>query len=242
LHNAFKLIFCSALILLTIACAPTPRSSFRLYQEQPTVLAAKHWQELADTTAAKYITSKESSVDSKPSKSVSYKPNAVYIQMGAYDSAFDRSFHNYLTSSFLKRGIPVQKQSNNATVINYSTETFLYSSNNTNRSLFTYASFLVIYNKLMKITGLIDDFDVSILGLGLVLDYLEKDQNLTNAEVVLTISVEDANQVKYKSSTEFYINRNEIALYWSDKPTGAVRLEGGQSDAPLKTVSIPVIK
>jgi hypothetical protein len=242
MNNSFRFLLFASFVFNLIACAPTPRSSFRFYQEQPTVLAAKHWQDLADTTAKEYIATKESSLDGKLSKSVSYKPTSVYIQMSANDSAFDRSFHNYLSSAFLKRGIPVQKQSNNATVINYSTETFLYSNNNSNRSLFTYASFIVIYQKLMNITGLIDDFDVSILGLGLVLDYLEKDQNLTNAEVVLTISVEDANTIKYKSSTEFYINRNDIALYWSDKPPGAMRLEGGQSDTPLKTVSLPVTK
>jgi hypothetical protein len=85
-------------------------------------------------------------------------------------------------------------------------------------------------------------FQANLIGLGLVWDYLAATNKVTDAEVVLTISVEEATTVKYKDSTEFYIERNDLPLYWSDKAPSPIRNDGGQSATPLKTVSIPVTK
>ena len=172
------------------------------------------------------------------------KGDVVYIQKGLNDSAFDRSFHTYLTTAFLKRGISVSKQPTKATVFNYSAETYLYSRINGEKTPLTYASFWAVLNKIRvdNKTASTDMIANNFLAYGLIWDYFAAKNNVTDAEVVLTISVEEANTVKYKDSTEFYIERNDLPMYWSDKPASPIRLDGAQSDKPLKTVSIPVTK
>lgn len=227
------------------ACSQTPRVTLKEFQEQDTGLVAKHWRDLADVTVEKYTQNKMGALDSKLVYYV-HQVNAgpVYIQKGPNDSAFDRSFHTYLTTAFLKRGIQVSKRPTNATVLNYSAETYLYSRVNNEKSPLTYASFWAILNKIrvdnksMSTDMIANNF----LAYSLVWDYLAAKNNVTDAEVVLTISVEEANTVKYKDSTEFYIERNDLPLYWSDKPSSPIRLDGFQSDKSLKTVSIPVTK
>lgn len=235
-----------ALILLAIsACTQTPRVSLKEYQEQDTGLVAKHWRDLADVTVEKYTQNKMGALDSKLVYSVhQVNSGPVYIQKGASDSAFDRSFHTYLTTAFLKRGIQVSKQPSNATVFNYSAETYLYSRVNNEKTPFSYASFWAILNRIrvdnnsMSTDAIANNF----IAYSLVWDYLAAKNKVSDAEVVLTISIEEANTVKYKDSTEFYIERNDLPLYWSDKPPSPVRLDGAQSDKVLKTVSIPVTK
>ena len=138
----------------------------------------------------------------------------------------------------------MNKQAHGSSVINYSAETYLYSRSSNEKTPFSYASFWSILYKLRSDfdTMSTDMIQANLLGLGLVWDYLAATNKVTDAEVVLTISVEEANAVKYKDSTEFYIERNDLPLYWSDKAPSPIRNDGGQSAASLKTVSIPVTK
>ena len=245
---SLKQIFAPLFVLLALfigACSQTPRVSLKEYQEQDTGLVAKHWRDLADITVEKYTQNKMGTLDGKLVYGV-HQVNAgpVYIQKGLNDSAFDRSFHTYLTTAFLKRGISVSKQPTKATVFNYSAETYLYSRINGEKTPLTYASFWAVLNKIRvdNKTASTDMIANNFLAYGLIWDYFAAKNNVTDAEVVLTISVEEANTVKYKDSTEFYIERNDLPLYWSDKPASPIRLDGAQSDKPLKTVSIPVTK
>jgi hypothetical protein len=245
LTHSYRILTALTLVLLS-ACTATPRVDLRPYQEQEVGLVAKHWRDLADMAAEKYMSNTMGPVVKEKMPVVLYPANAgpVYIQKGASDSAFDRAFHNYLTTAFLKRGVKVSKQAHGGTVINYSAETYLYSRSSNEKTPFSYASFWSILYKLRTDFNELSTemFQVNLIGLGLVWDYLAATNKVTDAEVVLTISVEEANAVKYKDSTEFYIERNDLPLYWSDKAPSPIRNDGGQSATPLKTVSIPVTK
>lgn len=225
------------LLILTcfsISCSPIPRKTLRAYQDQPEILAAQHWKDLADSVVKDYATSKQITDTSSPNT----KYRSVYIQKGLEDSAFDKAFYNYLTNSFIIRGYSISKFPKDSNVINFNTETYLYSYDRTKLSVFTYTSFALIADKLLLE---IDNRDVNFLALGLVLDYLSNDSGLKNAEVILTISIEDQKTIKYKSNKEFYINPNDLPLYWSIRPSNSPRIEGIDSDIPLKMVTVPVI-
>lgn len=233
-------------LVLLSACTATPRVDLRRYQEQELGLVAKHWRDLADMSAEKYMSNTMGPIAKDKMPVVLYPVNngPVYIQKGANDSAFDRAFYSYLTTAFLKRGVKVSKQAHNGTVINYSAETYLYSRSSNEKSPFSYASFWSILYKLRTDFNDLSTemFQTNLIGLGLVWDYMSAVNKVTDAEVVLTISVEEATTVKYKDSTEFYIERNDLPLYWSDKPPSPIRNDGSQSATSLKTISLPVTK
>ena len=235
----YKLKKSSLLLILLLAlidCSPIPRTTLRPYQDQPEILAAQHWRDLADSVVRDYINNKRV-IDLSATSTT--KNRNVYIQKGLDDSAFDRVFYNYLVNSFIKNGYSISKLAKDSNVINFTTETYLYSYDRRQKSLLTYAIFGLAAEKLLIA---LDNRDIDLLAFGLVFDYLTKDNDLKNAEVILNVSIENQKSITYQFNKEFYINPHDMPLYWSIRPPNTPRLEGIDTDGPLKIVSVPVLK
>lgn len=215
--------------LALVGCSQTPRVTLRDYEEQNVGLVAKHWRHLADQTSDGLL-ERESLVGKGP----------VYIASETSDSAFEKAFKEYLTNSFLSKGIAVSKKANAATaVVNFKAETYLYTKKGEDKSPLnkkTFWAFLYSLNNQIKDMAQADK-EITFLTLGLLWDVLDAKNMTSDAEVVLTVSVEDFNSIRYKKSTEFYIERNDLMLYWSDKapyPNQLTNLDREKSIQPKK--------
>jgi len=226
LKNHITLLF---LALALLGCSQTPRVSIRDYEEQNIGLVAKHWRTLANQTA-------ESLID----KQSLHGKGSVFIATESSDSAFDKAFKDYLTTAFLDKGVPVSKKANSAvSVVNFKAETYLYTKKGEDKSPLnkkTFWAFLyTLNNQLVDMTR--GEKEITLLSLGLLWDILDAKNMTSDAEVVLTVTVEDFNSVRYKKSTEFYIERNDLMLYWSDKapyPAQLTDLEREKQIQPKK--------
>ena len=84
--------------------------------------------------------------------------------------------------------------------------------------------------------------DALAISLGATFDYLQARNQVTDAEVVVTTSIQSLDEVSFLKNTEFYINRNDLILYWSDKPLEPPRLNGRQSDRVLPVTPLNLVK
>lgn len=215
--------------LAFVGCSQTPRVMLRDYEEQNIGLVAKHWRHLADQTSDSLL-EKETLVGKGP----------VYIASETSDSAFDKAFKEYLTNAFLSKGIPVSKKANAASaVVNFKAETYLYTKKGEDKSPLnkkTFWAFLyTLKNQVKGMTG--GETEITLMTLGILWDVLDAKNMTSDAEVVLTVSVEDFNSIRYKKSTEFYIERNDLMLYWSDKapyPNQLTNVDREKSIQPTK--------
>jgi len=220
--------------MIFIGCSQTPRVVLKDYEEQDIGLVAKHWRTIAAQTADDLIESK-TVVDKGP----------VFVASENSDSAFNKAFKEYLANAFLQRGISVTKKPGNAVaVVNFKTETYLYTEKGQDKSPFDKKTFWALLYTLS------DDFlelsrsalEINLLTLGVVWDILDAKNKTTDAEVVLTVTVEDFNYIKYKKSNEFYIQRNDLMLYWSDYAPRANVVTDYDLGNVIKTKTLPVIK
>ena len=222
------------LALALVGCSQTPRVALRDYEEQNIGLVAKHWRQLAVQTSNSLL-EKEALIGKGP----------VYIASENSDSAFDKAFKEYLTSAFLDVGIPVSKKANTATaVVNFKAETYLYTKKGEDKSPLnkkTFWAFLYTLNNNLKDMAK-GEREITFMTLGLLWDVLDAKNMTSDAEVVLNVSVEDFNSVRYKKSTEFYIERNDLMLYWSDKAPYPNQLTSIDREKPIQPKKINVSK
>lgn len=232
--KTLKILAIALSSLMFVGCSQTPRVTLKNYEEQDIGLVAKHWRSIASQTADSLITT-QSVVGKGP----------VFVAAENSDSAFNKAFKEYLTSAFIEKGIPVSKKANNATaVVNFKAETYLYTKKGEDKSPFDKKTFwAVLYtlgNDFKEMAK--SDLEINLLTLGLVWDMLDAKNKTTDAEVVLTVTVEDFNSVKYKKSTEFYIERNDLVLYWSDKAPYSSLLTNSESNKTIKAKTLTVSK
>lgn len=225
-------------LMVVYGCAQKPRTELTSWASQQKVLTAEHWQDLAEFTAKElddYLTS----TDEK----------RVFLQPNATDSAFNRAFHKYLSESLLESGYAIAKQPAGATVVNFGAETFLYSDDTKEQWPFNRATFwatlysfsdTILDSGSGEITDLISD--ALAISLGATYDYLEARNQVTDAEVVVTTSIQSIDEINFLKNTEFYIDRNDLILYWSDKPLEPPRLNGRQTDQALPLTRLNLVK
>ena len=229
-----KLISLAVLSMALVGCAQTPRVILKDYDEQDVGLVAKHWRNIARKTATDLIGSE-----------LKLKEGSIFIASDQSDSAFNKAFEDYLATALLERGVVVARRAANANaVINFRAETYLYSKKKGERTPFDKKSFwAILYTVFNDFNDMSQgELEFNLISLGLVLDFLEAKNKVTDAEVVLTVSIEDFESVRYKRSTEFYIQRNDLMLYWSDKAPYAAQLTSTGSAGALQTKSLNVVK
>ena len=220
-----------------IGCSQTPRVNLKTYDSQDVGLVAKHWHDLAKQTVLNLSTVQEGRLLSA---------GPVYVALGSTDSAFDKAFRDYLISTLTENGVVVSKRaSKSVAVINFKAETYLYTDKEQEKSPLDKKSFWAF---MYKFTGDWGDMsrdarEVSLFSLGLLWDILEAKNKTTDAEVVLTVTVEDFETVKYKKNTEFYIKRNDLMLYWTDKALYPTQITDNKVESnPLTSKMLEVTK
>ena len=225
-------------LLSFYGCAQKPRTELKEWASQQKVLTAEHWQDLAEFTADELVEYLSERGETR-----------VFLQANATDSAFNRAFHKYLSESLLDSGYSIAKQPTGSTVINFGAETFLYSDDTKEQWPFNRATFWatlysfsdnILDSGSGELTGLISD--ALAISLGATFDYLQARNQVTDAEVVVTTSIQSLDEVSFLKNTEFYINRNDLILYWSDKPLEPPRLNGRQSDRVLPVTPLNLVK
>jgi hypothetical protein len=232
-----KVAFLCSIAVISIGCSQTPRVNINEFDSQDIGLVAKHWRNLARQTAKNVAISEGNKFN---------HGGSVYVAPGNTDSAFDKAFRDYLISAFSENGITISKRSSKAnTVLNFKAETYLYTDKDKEKSPIDKKSFWAF---LYKFTGDWKDMsrdsrEISLISLGMLWDVMEAQNKTTDAEVILTVTIEDFDTVKYKKSTEFYINRNDLMLYWSDKaPYPNQNTTENQSNDLFPNKSIEVTK
>lgn len=222
-------------LLFLSGCTWMPRADVADYSSQKRVLSAEHWGELAKDVV--------SELDRSYLKPKGLK--RVYINPGRSDSAFDRAYQNYLTRALMNIGYEISKVPTEAAVVNFEAETFLYSDKTKEKWPFSRATFwATIYAFSDEIAAEIttkDALDLGIVSVSAVYDLLSQKNEITDAEVLITTRIETPYLVEYLAADEFYIDRNDLMLYWSDKAPVAPRIQGQQANVKLNVVNMRIV-
>ena len=223
-----------AVCIGALGCAQVPQGKLRDYASQEVVRTSRHWGDLARAMTSEML---------ELPISESLLKGRVYIAPGNSDSAFDRTFREYLISSISSRGISISRHAGNATVvINFKADTFLHTDFTKEKTWVDYKTIWFVLGRIgyefNRMSG--DMQTLNIASLAAIWDVLDDKKVKTNAEVAVTLSVEDYESVKYKNVVEFYIDRNDLLLYWSDKPPVANQIPAGNLGRvnPAKTLEI----
>ncbi len=222
-------------IMLAAGCAWMPRADLAQYSSQKRVLSAEHWGELATEVAFEldqaYLRPR--------------KVKSVYINPGRTDSAFEKAYERYLAQALIKKGYVVSKAPGDSTVVNFDVETFLYSEKTKERWAFSketiWATIFALSDEVITEITTKDLFDVTLVSVSAIYDLLSKKNQITDAEVLITTNIQSFYQIEYLAADEFYINRNDFMLYWSDKAPIAPRLQGHQTNVTLDLVNMRIV-
>ncbi len=154
---------------------------------------------------------------------------AVYVAPGPADMPFAAAYRNRLEQELLDRHFPVQERSNGAVVLRFEVQTFLYRNGDQKPFPVGYASFwttLAAIGIELRHVSSLDTATAIGAGAGPLVDILASMADTTNAEVVLTVTVEDGaqpieknlhleQQLYYRDSQTAYIHPQELPFYWT---------------------------
>jgi hypothetical protein len=185
------------------------------------------WADLADK-AAEHLAS---TLDGN-------KPE-VYVAPGPADMPFAVAFRKLLEQDLLQRHFPVKESAAGALVVHFDTQTFLYRNDGPKlpvgyNTIWTTAYALGV--QLRHVASL-DTGAAIVAGAGPVLDALAEMMDTTNAEVLVTLTVEDDEGLYYRDTRTLYINPTELPFYWTSVPDFSAQ---SHSLPPLTDVSLPV--
>lgn len=243
--NKRTLIFQLTMIFFTlfiVGCSTKPTVSQQPQQSQKSMQATQHWGSLADRVAEKVV------VDFIPDTILanSTYPDKVFVAELASDMKFSRAFVGYLKRSLREKGVKVSSSPSGATILNFRVERFLTAPENKYEKYpFNTATF---WTTLSALGWAIGDSSISsdagkalLLGSGPLLDFLKQKGDTTNAEIILTATIEGENETAFSYIEEFYVNPSDLHYYWTDFPPGALAVSPG-TNTVTHTRNFPVTK
>lgn len=145
-----------------------------------------------------------------------------YIHAQNAGAPFTDAFTPLFSEQIKNRGPSVRLNAQNAVVINYSAQTYYYGGGGSSRrpidniTLPAMVAALGIQSSKWSLS--VGQAALSVAAAGVVLDTLISMGEITNAEVVLTVSVVSKDRVLYQHSEILYINPADLPFYWSDYP------------------------
>lgn len=163
------------------------------------------WSRLANRTASRFVSTFGTS-----------RP-VVYVAPGPTDMPFAGAFRKHLERELLERGIRVQQSALGATALRFEVQPYWYRSKDKKYPA-EYASFWTTAGALGAQARNISSVDTAVAvagGAGPVLDILAAMFDVTNAEVTLTVSVVEGNQLSFRDMETFYIQPTELPFYWT---------------------------
>jgi len=222
-----------------VACSAVPTSDLRGYSSQPRVLSADHWRALAEQSAQE-VAIVVANVNKARGGAI---PVGVFVPEMPQDAAFYRSYSGELKQALLKQGLPVRTVAGNNLILNFKVETYLYSRRTGNRIPFTNNTMLAVlaaYVPEWVAESSWSDIRAGFISLVAIFDVLRAKSQVTDAEAVLVMTIEDGDSVLLLSSKPFYIEPRDFLLYWSDHPTAAVMGSGADrsQSLPVKTIRV----
>jgi hypothetical protein len=185
------------------------------------------WQALADRSVERFAAM------------LHMEPPNVYVAPGPADMPFAITYRKFVEMALMKRGYPVVENANDAVVLNFDVQTFLYGGGNQKYPV-EYATFWTVAGALGAQLRHVSSIDTGVAigaAAGPIVDLLATLNDTTRAEVLLTLTVVDANRVHYLDSETIYVQPLDLPFYWTQVPASAdqdMQTEG------LKLVALPV--
>jgi len=189
---------------------------------------AVDWQALADRSVSRFAATLHTT------------PPSVFVAPGPADMPFARAFRKDLEAALMRRGYPVSETAENAVLLNFDVQTYLYGARNEKR-LVQYATFWTTLGAIGTQLRHISSYDTGVAvgaAAGPLFDILQSINDTTPAEVTLTLTVTDRTRLHYTDAENFYVQPNDLPLYWTNVPDSAPQ---PISTTELTTVSLPVV-
>ena len=226
------------LTYLVVGCSTNkPSVSPHAPQSQKLMLTTQHWSSLADRVAEQLVLDfipARIPANSIPGKSVYCKVYCkIFVADLASDMKFSRAFVGYLKRSLMNKGVKITNSPSGATILNFRVQSFLTDQKSSlEKYPFNTATFwttLAAFGWIAADASISDDVGKALLlGSGPLFDYLKRKGETTNAEIILTATVEGKNgTIFFSYIEEFYIQPRDLHYYWTDFPPGALALSPG---------------
>lgn len=227
------------LTFLVVGCSTNkPTVSPHAPQSQKLMLTTQHWGSLADRVAEQVvldfipvrIPSNSTPASSTPASSV--YSGKIFVADLASDMKFSRAFVGYLKRSLMNKGVKISNSPAGATILNFRVQSFLTEPESSLKKYpFNTATFwttLAAFGWIAADASISNDVSKALLlGSGPLIDYLKLKGETTNAEIILTATVEGKNETIFSYIEEFYIQPSDLHYYWTDFPPGALAVSPG---------------
>ena len=223
-----KIFAYTAILLITIGCTSKPLVTLEYQGTQRKIMGATHWDRLADRVVTNLLCSSAKpdqcgqTQSTEPSNQPLPNGRPLYIDSAAPDMVFSDTFRMYLRKSLLERGFSVSKSRENADVLSFRVQRFLYAPETGFRFPFSEATFwtsLTAVGWAVRHSGISKSQAIGgLLVAGPILDFLNEMGKTTNAEVVITAFVENDRTIPFIYTEEFYVRPGDLHLYWTDFP------------------------
>jgi len=151
----------------------------------------------------------------------------VYVAPGPGDMAFAGVFRTDLEQALMARGYAISRTGVGAEILNFDVQPFLYGSDR-HKYLVEYASFWTtaanVGWELSQTSRSVGTrfFEGGLIGP--VIDFLDAMDQTTRAEVVVNLSVVDANRVYYLDSRTAYVHPADLPFYMTRLPKTAPQM------------------
>ena len=141
----------------------------------------------------------------------------VFVAPGPADMPFAAEFKGYLEQSLMEKGFPISQTARGAEVVNFEVQPFLYGDDHQKYPV----DYVSVWGIAAKIGRQVDksvnhdDYTWYTPGLvvGPALDLLHSMSQATPAEVVLKVSIVDADRVFYTDARSFYVTPADLPFY-----------------------------
>lgn len=214
-HKKIAIILSTLASLMTIGCT-TPHNSAILYPQAPMaenfepsyqkqLNASAHWGAIASDMADQLSAAlNKNNIIDKP----------VYINLYSEKTEFSKAFHDFLTTSLVKKGVLVSKNKIGSTIYNYKVQPIKYNSNRTTTfpskiQWTTLAAGLIV---IREAVDLIDDKDGNILAAGVLAD-IWSEKSAPKLELIISTSVLSRDIYVLRTTDVYYANSEDMHFY-----------------------------
>lgn len=221
-------IFAAAMLLVGCS-APFAAPDSPSFQSK--VESVNDWGDLAGRTAAR-VTDRMNAP-------------AYYIAPGPSDMPFAVAFKKLLEKRLLAKGYHILRSPRpDAVVLNINVEPYLYGSDHRYKRIAEYATFWTTLADLgyaFRHGSTLGTAAGVAAVAGPVMDILFALDDRTTAEVLMTATVVNKNEVLYADTEVFYIQPSDLPLYWTQFPDTAPMMTANAA-VELDNVRIPLRK
>jgi hypothetical protein len=166
----------------------------------------------------------------------------VYVAPGPADMPFAGPFKSYLEQDLMRRGYAISQTARGAEVVNFEVQPFLYGAYN-QKHIVEYATFWTTAAYIgQRLSTISPENPAQAYGaaaaIGPILDFLGALDQSTQAEVILKVSVTDANRVYYVDNRSFYVLPSDLPFYMTAMPNAEQMMSADSAGLPVVPLRI----